>query len=191
MAPGLFEAEVQFEIVEPGDFGIDFLGVQLDRQMFVMLAQPLPVGGIMAGDDDGVVLHAHIACQAAENILRQMGGIPGGEGRAQALPELMDCRLGHQGQRHVPVTNVQVEGARPLPAQSLVEFEKLLDMPALRIMDAQVGDLGTGRGGQEGFIMKVLRSFTRSLDDFVERAGRAAAPAKKAVWWWQSRPNAG
>jgi hypothetical protein len=47
-------------------------------------------------------------------------------------------------------------GAIPATDQGLVEFEKLFDMPALRIMNSQILDFVTGDGGQEGFEIIIL-----------------------------------
>src|SRR5277367_5596264 len=56
-----------------------------------------------------------------------------------------------------------------MPAQGLVEFEKLFDMPPLWIMNGQILDFVTVGGGQEGFEIIILRSFTVTLNKTVIR----------------------
>ena len=167
------------------------MGEQFGGRMLIALAQLVDVGGIVIGDDDRVLLHPHVTFQTTEDVLGQMGGVPVSEGRTQALAELMHDRLGHQRQGHVPVADVEVEGARPLPAQSLVEFEELFDMPPLRIMDAQIEHFRAIGCRQEGFIIEVLGCFSRALDNLIEVLGRILAPAKRLLGSGEARPTRG
>ena len=68
------------------------------------------------------------------------------------------------------IADIEVERASPLPTQRLVEFEELLHMPALGVMDAQVCHLGAIGCGQERLEVEILGFFSRALDDFIERA---------------------
>jgi len=189
--PELFEAKVQFEVVEPGDLRIDFFALQFGRQVFIVLAQGRWVGRIIVGDDNRIVLHAHIAIQPAEEVLGQMGRLPMGKRRAEALAELLRRRLGQQRHGHVPVANVQVERARPLPAQSLVEIEEFLDMPPLRKVDAQVGNLGAVSSDQERFIIELSGTLARALGDFKVGTVGGVAPAERPFGGGKARPMPG
>ena len=56
----------------------------------------------------------------------------------------------------------------------VVEFEKLFDMPALWVMNGQILDFVTVDGGQEGFEIIILWSFTVTLNETVIRLWAAA-----------------
>ena len=96
-----------------------------------MLFPEAGVWGVVIGDDDGIVLDPQIAFQTTEEVLGQMERIPLGKRLAQTLAELMDERLGNQGQVHLPGANIQVECAGPFPAQVLLEAEELLNVPTV------------------------------------------------------------
>ena len=98
------------------------------------------------------------------SILR---GIPLRKGLTQSLAHLVNRSLGHQCHGHLSVTDVEVERTSPMPTEGLVEFEKLFDMPALWIMNGQILDFVTVGGGQEGFEMIILWSFTVTLNETV------------------------
>ena len=70
--------------------------------------------------------------------LARMGGVPLTEGLAQALTHLVNGSLSQQRHSHLPVADVEVERAGPMPPKGLIEFEELLDMPALGIMDGEI-----------------------------------------------------
>jgi hypothetical protein len=53
------------------------------------------------------------------------------KGFPQALAQLMDDRLGHQRQGHLPEPDVEVQGASSLPAEVLIEAKELLDVPTI------------------------------------------------------------
>ena len=103
--------------------------------MFVVLAQPLLVRCVVVGDKDGVIFDAYIAFQRAKNFSSQMCDIPLGKRLSQSLGHLMNGRLGQQGHAHLPVADIEIERTSPMPTQGLVEFKKLLDVPALWIVN--------------------------------------------------------
>ena len=103
-----------------------------------MFAQTFLMWSIIVGDQDCIVFDAHIAFQSAENVSGQMGGVPLTEGLAQALTHLVNGSLSQQRHGHLPVADVEVERAGPMPPKGLIEFEELLDMPALGIMDGEI-----------------------------------------------------
>ena len=89
---------------------------------------------------------------------------------AQTPTELVDHRLRQQGHRHLSITNIDIHRAAPSPAQALLEVEKLLDVPALRIV---VGDGLDGiviRRGEKGVESPFLGPLSLTLDQFVVRA---------------------
>jgi hypothetical protein len=51
--------------------------------------------------------------------------------RSQPLAQPMDRRLSDQGHRHLAITDVEIAGPCPVPAQGLKGVEELLDMPTL------------------------------------------------------------
>jgi hypothetical protein len=63
-------------------------------------------------------------------------GVPLAEGLTQTLTHLVDGSLSQQRHSHVPVADVEVKRAGPMPTKGLIEFEELLNMPALGIVDA-------------------------------------------------------
>src|ERR1700738_4846560 len=130
--------------------------------------------GVIVGDQNCIVLDTHVAFESAENVSGQVRGIPLRKGLAQSLTHLVNSRLGHQRHGHLSVTDVEVERTGPMPTQGLVEFEKLFDMPALRIVNCQILDFVTVGGGQEGFEIIILWSFTVTLNETVIRLWAAA-----------------
>ena len=65
----LFESEIQLKIIEPGDVGIDAVGLQLGWQILVVGSEHLDIGCIVVGDDDGIVVDANISIQSSEEVL--------------------------------------------------------------------------------------------------------------------------
>src|ERR1700738_2585521 len=142
--------------------------------MLVLLAQQVLMWGVIVGNQDRIVLDTHIAFESAENVCGQVRGIPLRKGLAQSLTHLVNSRLGHQRHGHLSVADVEVERTGPMPTQGLVEFEKLFDMPALWIMNSQILDFVTVDGGQEGFEIIILWSFTVTLNETEIRLWAAA-----------------
>ena len=87
------------------------------------------------------------------------------KGFAQSLTHLVNSRLGHQRHGHLTVADVEIKRTGSMPTQSLVEFEKLFDMPALWIVNSQVLDFVTVGGGKEGFKLIILWPFTVALNE--------------------------
>jgi hypothetical protein len=123
------------------------------------------VGCIVEGDEEGVIADAGIAVDAAEDGGSEVGSIPGGEGRAEALAELGADGLGDERRGHLPEANIKVEGAGALPAESLIGVEEFLDRPALGIVNSQVDDLVAIARSEEGLIGESLGIFTGALDE--------------------------
>jgi len=48
--------------------------------------------------------------------------------------------LGDQNHAQMTIADIQVERSGAVPAQGLIEFKELLDMPALRIVLSQSGN---------------------------------------------------
>src|ERR1039458_8939775 len=90
----------------------------------------LGFGSVVISDQNRVLLDAHVAFQAAEKVSGQMDRIPLVKGRPQALAQLVDDRLGQQGQGHLTQADVEVQGAGTLPAQMLVETEEFHPLPS-------------------------------------------------------------
>ena len=72
-----------------------------------------------------------VAFQTAKEVLGEMNRLPLVERRAQALAELVEERLGQQGQSHLPEADVEIQGAGALPAEGLLETVKLLEVPTI------------------------------------------------------------
>ena len=72
----LFEAEIEFEVVEPWDFGAEVFPDEFLGQVFVVVAQELGVGGVVEGNEDGVVGDTDVAVQSVEEGVGEVGGIP-------------------------------------------------------------------------------------------------------------------
>ena len=56
------------EAIEPRQCGLDALLAEFGGQVFVMLTQAVLMWSIIVGDQDGIVLDAHIAFQSAEDV---------------------------------------------------------------------------------------------------------------------------
>ena len=133
-------------------------------------------GGVVIGNDEGILLDPQIAFQATEKVLGQMARIPLGKWLTQTLAELMDEGLGHQGQAHLPGANIQIECAGSFPTQVLLEAEELLNVPAVGKIPGQGGHLRTGPGASKAFEMIVLGPLAGALNITIARldCGRAA-----------------
>ncbi len=91
-----FKAEVDFEIVEPGNFGTDTLARQFLGQMLIMVLQQRGVGRVVEGNYNRFLLDPNVSFQTLKEIARQVSGIPLHEGRPQSLSQLMNGRLGYE-----------------------------------------------------------------------------------------------
>jgi len=79
---------------------------QLVGKVFIMAAQELGVGGVVESCHDSVLRDPNITLQSIEEIARQMGRIPTGERRTEALAQLMDSRLSQQCHCQLAVTDI-------------------------------------------------------------------------------------
>ena len=79
-----FEAEVELEVVEPGDVGVDVLVGEFFGEVFVVVAEEVGVGGVVESDDEGVVMDAEVAFEAGQEGAGEAGGLPGVEGGTEA-----------------------------------------------------------------------------------------------------------
>ena len=65
----LLESEIQFEVIEPWDMGVDVVGLQFGWQVLVVGLEHLDIGRIVVGDDDRIVVNADISIQSSEEVL--------------------------------------------------------------------------------------------------------------------------
>ncbi len=187
---GLAKAEVELEVVEPRDAGGDVFAFEDVGQVFVMFFELVGVGCIVEGEEDGVIADADIAVDAAEDGGSEVGSIPGGEGRAEALAEWGADGLGDERQGPLPEANIKVEGAGALPAESLIGVEEFLDMPALGIVNSQVDDLVAIARSEEGLIGESLGIFTGALDELAVGAFGVLLEVKgRDDGWWPLPPS--
>ena len=87
------EAEVQFEIIKPRDASLYLFLGEFFGQVFIVCAQVFDMRCVVVGDDYCVVVHADVSIQSSEEVLRQMGGIPLGNGQIESLAQLVDGGL--------------------------------------------------------------------------------------------------
>src|SRR5436190_17330430 len=106
-----------------------------------MASQQRRVGGIVECDHNGLLFDSNVSFQTFKEMAGQMSGIPLREGRTQALAQLVKGSLGYQYHCQMTVADIEVERSGAVPAQSLIEFKELLDVPALRIVLGQSGNL--------------------------------------------------
>ena len=66
------KSEVELEIIEPQNVGINTLFLEAVWKVFKMLLPKLGIGSVVIGDKNGVVFHAQIAFQSTEEMLGQM-----------------------------------------------------------------------------------------------------------------------
>lgn len=140
-----------------------------------MLFPLLGLRGVVISDDDRVLMDSDVSFQAAEKIPGKVRCVPLVIGRAQALAQLVNQRLRHQGHGHLAQADVQVERASALPAQILVETKELFDMPAIRKIARQGRHFRPLAGAGESFEMIVLGKFSRALNIAVARLGEGGA----------------
>src|SRR5215470_16296039 len=72
----LSEAEVELEVVEPWDTGVNMFSAELLGKVLVVCAQVLHVGSVVVGDDDGVVRNPHVSVQSEEESVGEVAGVP-------------------------------------------------------------------------------------------------------------------
>jgi len=106
---GSSESEVELEVVEPWDVRVDALGAEFFGEAFVVGLQG--GGGVVEGYEDGVIGDADVAIEAHEEALGEAVGLPAAIGLAEALAQLVDGRLGGQGQGQMSVSDVEVQGS--------------------------------------------------------------------------------
>src|SRR3990172_12427571 len=103
-----------------------------------------------------------------------MRGIPLIKGRAEPLSQHEACGLSDQGHRHLPITDIQIQGACAMPSQSLVVIEKLLNVPSLRVMDRELFQFISIASTEEGFKVVIFWAFPFALNELV--VGALMAP---------------
>lgn len=130
-----------------------------------MLFEQVGLGGVVEGDENGVIASADVAVDSAKDGGGEVGSVPGGEGRAEALAELVTNGLGNERHRHLAEANIEVQGAGTFPAEFLIGIEELLDMPALGIMDRQVENLIAIARSEESFVVKSVGILSGALDE--------------------------
>ena len=105
-----------------------------------MSLQERRVGRIVQRHDDGLLFDADVSFQPLKEIAGQMSRIPLRERQPQTLTQLVNGALGDQDHAQMTIADIQVERSGAVPAQGLIEFKELLDMPALRIVLSQSGN---------------------------------------------------
>ena len=126
------------------------------------------VGGVIKGDQDGVADDANIAVQSLEQTFGKMSGVPAAEGITKPLTELVDGCLGDEGQRHLSISYMEIECARPIPSEGLIGMEEFFDMPAFGIVFDEELEFVAVPCGNEPFVMISIRFFSASLHDLVK-----------------------
>jgi len=196
------EPKIEFEVVEPGDSGIDPFGLKSLRESLEVGTQPLGFGRVVIGDKNGVPLDADVPIPCRQALLGEVGGIPPAEGLTQTLTQLMEDGLSHEGERHLAVANMEVEGAGALPAQGLVVVEELLDVPAFgEIEDEALDFIALVVGAKESFEVVVGGPFATALDPLGQcgavraaiegsTGGGQAGPLRAERLRWQALPLA-
>lgn len=154
-----------------------------------MRTKKIRMGGIIIGDEKGVVMNSDIAVQAGEEAFGQMVGIPMIIGRAQFLAQLVNDSLGEQGERHLPVANMKVERAGALPSQILIGVEEFFDMPSFGIGFNQELEFITILGGKKSLKLLLLGMFPQTLYDLEQRKIRGVVKVKGAFGGGQSSPS--
>jgi hypothetical protein len=117
-----------------------------------------------------------------------MGAIPVGIRGTESLAELVQSALSEESHRHVAVTDMEVEGAGPIPAESLMGIEELLDMPAFREVLSEGLDFRMRTSGEEGFEAIIVRFFAAALNQLAAGAGQAAFEGVRALSGREARP---
>ncbi len=124
-------------------------------------------------------MDAHVPFQTAEEGLRQMDRVPLVKGFPQALAQLVEDRLRQHRQGHLPEPDVEIQGARTVPAEVLIEAKELLNVPMIRKTNRQGWHLRAGRRAAEAFEVIVLRTLAGALNGAVTRFGHGAAPGRE------------
>ena len=141
--------EIELEVVEPGDMGVDVFLQEFLGQVLVVLGEEFGVGGVVEVDVNGIVLDPDVSVESAKEVAREVRGIPLGIGFAEALSELMKSRLRHEGHAHVSVADMEIEGAGAVPSQRLVGVEEFFDVPSFGIIVDEGGEfLGVAGAGE-------------------------------------------
>src|SRR6516225_2466781 len=143
----LAEAEVELEVIEPWDTGVNMFSAELLGKVLVGCAQVLHVGSVVVGDDDGVVRHPHVSVQSEEASVGEVAGIPCRHGVPESCTPLVDDRLGEERHGPMAIADVEVVRTSPMPAEGLIGIEKRLNVPAFGIVTGEsVGCIGVSRG---------------------------------------------
>lgn len=156
--------------------GIDAFLFKALGKVFKMLFPFIGLGSVVISDQDGVLIHAQVPFQAAEQVPGKVDRVPLVKRRAQALAQLVDGGLSHQRHGHLAQTDVEVEGASAFPTQILVEAVELLDMPTVGELGRQGRDFRASAGASEALEVIVLGPLAGALNVTVARLGQGAAP---------------
>ncbi len=152
-----------------------------------MLAEAIGVGGVVEGDEDGVVVDADVTVESGEQVRGEVLGVPGAEGFAEALARLVEDGLGDEGEGHGAVADVEVESAGAVPAKGLIGVEEFFDVPALGKVGGQGMELVALGGTEEGFELIVIGDFAAALDE-LGVAGAAWGKGERALGGGEAGP---
>ena len=100
------EAEVELEVVQPGNLGIDLFFLKFVRDILI-ISPPLDVPSFVIGHDDGIADNTDVSYHSSEERLGLMRRIPCSGRLADPLAQLAHRGLGQQRHRHLPVTNIE------------------------------------------------------------------------------------
>lgn len=118
-----------------------------------------------------------------------MSGIPRAEGIAQPLTELMDGRLSDESQGHLSVSDMEIEGAGPIPPEGLVGMEEFFNMPPFGIVFDEDLKFVAIPCGNEAFALIFILFFSAALHDLVEGKGTLFGELKREFSRCQSGPS--
>ena len=100
--------------------GIDPFLLEPLGQIFKLLLPKLGLGSVVISHQHGVLVDPQISFQTAEEVLGQMQRIPLVKGCPQALAQLVDDGLGHQGQIKINKVTDKVTGSKLLTGWSWI-----------------------------------------------------------------------
>src|SRR5208337_4953331 len=130
----------------------------------------ISIGCIIVRNYYFIAVDPHVPFQPREVSLGQVLRVPARSRWRKPLAKPIDRRLSDQGHRHLPITNVEIAGPCPVPAQCLMGIEELFHVPPLGKSSSQLLSLFAVHGREERLEVVLLGPLSLPLNVLVERS---------------------
>lgn len=139
------------------------------REVFEVLTPALGIWGVVEGDEDGVVVDADIAIEAAQELLGEWTRFIIYPRETETLTQLVQGGLRDERHVHLGITDIKVHRAGMFPTQVLRGMEEFFDVPSFWVVEREGLDFISVGGAKEGFEDMGVGGLTGALNELDQR----------------------